>query len=143
MSGGSISERFRRLALSNTEAVCRFLFGIVPTRYQAEFIRAVLARTGTGRYVLVASTRSGKTTATGMLAVLLALSYENEDVVVVAPTYRQSSILFSTVRNYFLQNQVLFRLLDRRRGFTREMINLINGSTLRMLSSGNPEGLLG
>lgn len=129
--------------VSSLDKACLLLFGLKPTYYQADFIRRVLKREGTGKYVLVASTRAGKTTATGMLALLLALAYENEDVVVVAPTLRQSNILFGQVRNYVYSNRLLYRMVDKRKGFTREIIHLVNGSTLRMLTAKSEEGLLG
>jgi hypothetical protein len=130
-------------AAKRLREVCRALFGITPTYYQEEFMRRVLLREGKGKYVLVASTRTGKTTATSMLAVLLAILYPSEDVVVVAPTLRQSNILFSMVRNYFYNSPYLLGFVDRRRGFTREIIHLQNGSTLRMLTARSEEGLLG
>lgn len=127
----------------NLKVVCKNLFGVTPTFYQEEFMRKVLMREGKGKYVLVASTRTGKTTSTSMLAVLLAILYPNEDVVVVAPTMRQSNILFSLVRNYFFNNPYLLSFVDKRKGFTREIIHLQNGSTLRMLTAKSEEGLLG
>lgn len=127
----------------NLRVVCKELFGITPTPYQEEFMRKVLLREGKGKYVLVASTRTGKTTSTSMLAVLIAILYPNEDVVAVAPTMRQSNILFSLVRNYFYNNPYLLGFVDKRKGFTREIIHLRNGSTLRMLTAKSEEGLLG
>lgn len=127
----------------NLNKVCRALFGITPTYYQEEFMRNVLSREGKGKYVLVASTRAGKTTSTSMIAVLLSILYPNEDVVVIAPTMRQSNILFSLVRNYFYNNPYLLGFVDKRKGFTREIIHLANGSTLRMLTAKSEEGLLG
>ncbi|MEM4863535.1 MAG: terminase family protein, partial [Candidatus Nezhaarchaeales archaeon] len=138
-----VAVRLRQLILGNIPKACKLLFGIEPTSYQLEFISKVLRREGTGKYILVASTRAGKTTATSMLSVLLAIAYPDEDVVVVAPTMRQSNILFGMVRNYFYSNKFLLSLVDKRKGFTREIIHLINGSTLRMLTAGSPEGLLG
>ena len=132
-----------RKVASNLRAVCKALFGITPTYYQEEFMKRVLLREGKGKYVLVASTRTGKTTSTSMLAVLLSVLYPNEDVVVVAPTLRQSNILFSMVRNHFYNSPYLLGFVDRRKGFTREIIHLQNGSTLRMLTARSEEGLLG
>lgn len=135
--------KLRDLILKNLDKACMLLFGRVPTIYQKLFIEKVLRREGSGKYILVASTRAGKTTATSMLVVLMALAYPNEDIVVVAPTLRQSNILFGLVRGYFFESKILAGMVDRKKGFTREIIYLRNGSTIRMLTSGSHEGLLG
>jgi hypothetical protein len=114
------------------------------TTYQERFIRDVLEdKNPKGKYVFLACTRVGKTEAAACLGTLVAILNDGEEVTIVAPTHNQAERMFKRVRNYFMSNKALFSLLDLTRGFRRDEINLVNASTLRCLSAGNPESLLG
>jgi len=112
------------------------------TSYQEEFIKKVLKREKK-KYIFLACTRAGKSEATAILAILLAIMYDGEEIVVIAPTFRQSQILFGRIRNHIVSNDILYSLIDKKRGFRRDEINFVNGSKVICLSAGNPEGLLG
>lgn len=115
---------------------------VVLTPYQERFIYDVLSGRGK-RFVFLASTRAGKTEATAILGTLRAILFDGEEVVLIAPWYKQVERMFKRIRNYFLSNHSLMRLVDFSRGFRRDEINLRNGSIIRSLSAANPEGLLG
>jgi len=112
------------------------------TDYQLRFARAALSRVP-GKYLFVACTRCGKTTVTAVVAVLFAMLYPREEVVVVAPTFKQTQILFGRMREMIVSSPLLMALVDKERSFRRDFIAFRNGSTLRALSAGNPESLLG
>ena len=111
--------------------------------YQERFIRDVLTdKSPVGKYVFCACTRIGKTESAACLGTLLAILNDGEEVTIVAPLHSQSERMFKRIRNYFMSNKSLYSLLDLTRGFRRDEINLVNASTLRCLSAGNPESLL-
>jgi len=111
--------------------------------YQEQFIRDVLMeKSQSGKYVFLACTRVGKTEAAACLGTLVAILNDGEEVTIVAPLHSQAERMFKRIRNYFMSNKALYSLLDLTRGFRRDEINLVNASTLRCLSAGNPESLL-
>ena len=65
------------------------------TPYQEEFIKKVLSREKK-RYMFIASTRVGKTTAVSVLATLSAILYDGEEVTIVAPKLTKLCIFFRT-----------------------------------------------
>ena len=111
------------------------------TEYQEKFIKEILKREKR-KYIFLASTRAGKTEATAVAATLSALFYDAETVVVIAPTFKQSMILFRRIQNYFLSNKRMYEMLDRENTRMGD-IRLKNLSRIMTLSAGNPEGLLG
>ena len=110
--------------------------------YQAEFIKSVLSRNNR-KFILLASTRTGKTEACAILATLIALIYDGEEVCIVAPTFKQAERMFKRIMAYFRSNKSLYALVDTERSFRRDEINCRNGSVLRCVSASNPESLLG
>jgi len=112
------------------------------TPYQEEFIKKVLSREKK-RYMFIASTRVGKTTAVSVLATLSAILYDGEEVTIVAPKFDQALHIFQNIRGFFFQNEKLMRFVNLDMGFRRDEINLLNGSVLRILTAGSPTGLLG
>jgi len=115
---------------------------ITLTPYQEEFIKSVLKRES-NKYIFLASTRVGKTEACAVLSTLIAMLYEGEEVVIVAPVFKQSERMFKRIRTYFNSNKYMSSFLDKTKSVRRDEINLINGSVMRCLSAANPEGLLG
>ena len=112
------------------------------TWYQEEIIRTALERKHRNM-VIASATRVGKSEAVAILAVLMAILYDGDEVVLVSPTFRQTQNIFQRIRNYITLNPRFYALVDRSRGFRRDEINLINGSVLRCLTAGSAEGLLG
>jgi len=112
------------------------------TYYQKEFIMKALTRKP-GKFIFLAATRSGKTTSTAVLAILYGLLYPREEIVVVAPTFRQANILFGRIREFIMSSPILMRMIDREKSFRHDLIHFKNKTVLRALSAGNPEALLG
>lgn len=109
-----------------------------PSKYQREFIKAVLSREFS-RVVVTACTRSGKTVSASIAGALAAFLYPSEDVVFVAPTYSQSMIAFQIVREAILSSPI--RRAVRR--MSRTGIEFANGSTVKYLSAHREDSLLG
>ncbi len=112
------------------------------TSYQRKFIREVFKREHR-KFIFVASTRAGKTEITSITALFLALFYPRERIIVVAPTYKQARILFERIVMHLHDHPSLMAQVDREKSFTKEEVNFKNGSRIKCLSAGNPEGLLG
>jgi len=112
------------------------------TQYQIDFIKPILHRTH-DKFVWVSSRRVGKSEACACLATLMAIVYNAEQVVIIAPTFRQAERLFKRIKNYFMTNKNLRLFADVTRGFRRDEIWLKNGSVIRCLSASGVESLLG
>ena len=151
MSLSKEKESLRDMVLANLDSFVNEHFSnmtgqkIKLTSYQHTFISDVLERKY-NRYILVSSTRTGKTEANAILAVLVAILWEGEEVINVAPKFKQAEIMFKRIKGYFLNDSRLREYVDESRGFRRDEINLINGSVLRCLSASverEGESLLG
>lgn len=147
MEQGS-AERFRDRVINHVKEFVAAHFvtesgiRIMLAPYQEQFIREVLMRRNS-KFIFLASTRIGKTEACAVLATLVALVYNGEEVCIVAPTFKQAERMFRRIRIYFMSNKKLARFLDTSRVLRRDEINILNGSVLRCLSASNPESLLG
>lgn len=113
------------------------------THYQAEFARKVLRR-DKGKYLFVATTRGGKTESTSIIAILLALIYDGDKIVIVAPTFKQANKLFTRIRSHIMGSKHFLRpLVDKTKPFTKEELHFVTGSSITCLSAHNEESLLG
>lgn len=113
------------------------------TDYQADFAKKVLLR-DKGKYMFVATTRGGKTESTSIIAILLALIYDGDKIVIVAPTFKQANKLFMRIRSHiFGSKHFLYPLIDKSKPFTKEELHFVTGSSITCLSAHNPETLLG
>lgn len=115
------------------------------TSYQHDFIKDVLERKW-NKYIMLSSTRIGKTEANSILAVLMAILYDGEEVVNIAPKFKQADIMFKRIKTFIMNDPRLYSFVDVSRGFRRDEINLMNGSVLRCLSASvekQGESLLG
>lgn len=106
------------------------------TTYQKKFIEKVLRREYS-KYIFISTTRGGKSTACFVTAMLLALLYDGEEVIVIAPTYKQAMITMNRIK----RNLLVFKsLVEAER---RDEIVLSNGSIIRCLSASAPVSMLG
>jgi len=112
------------------------------TWYQEEIIRTALERKHKNM-VIVSATRVGKSEAMAVLGTLMGILYDGEQVVLLSPTMKQTDNIFRRIRGYFISNPRFMALVDKSRGFRRDMINLVNGSVIMCLTAGSSEGLLG
>jgi phage terminase large subunit-like protein len=110
--------------------------------YQEQFIRDVLEKKSR-KYIMVSATRCGKTEACAVIATLVAILSDGEEISIVAPVFKQAEKMFKRIRNYFLSNKALLSLIDMNKSFRRDEITLFNNSVIRCLSAANPESLLG
>jgi phage terminase large subunit-like protein len=133
--------------IRNIDAVVARLFfdslgnPIKLTPYQKTFISEMLTRKH-NKSILVSSTRVGKTEAAAILSILLAVVYDSEEIMIVAPIFKQSEELFRRIRNFVLNSPELLKFLEQKKAFRRDEINFVNGSVIRCISASNPEGLL-
>lgn len=110
--------------------------------YQASFIRKVLERKER-RFVFVACTRTGKTESTSILACLLALLYDWEEIVVIANEFPQAEKLFRNIKEYVFSNAELYQYVDQTKPFRLNEMNFVNGSIIRCMTAANTESALG
>ena len=111
------------------------------TDYQRHYIARALTRKP-GKFLFVACTRAGKSTATAVLAILFGILYPMEEIVVVAPTMRQTQIVFGKMRDFILGSPILEKMIDKDRSFRHDLIHFKNGTVLRALSA-STESVLG
>lgn len=145
----STDPRIERIC-SNIEDFCKYVgfttdsgdpMGLTP--YQAEFARKVLKR-DRGKYLFVATTRGGKTESTSIIAILLAMIYDGDKIVIVAPTFKQANKLFTRIRSHIMGSRhLLYPLIDKNKPFTKEELHFVTGSSITCLSAHNEESLLG
>jgi phage terminase large subunit-like protein len=119
--------------------------GFKPAPYQLDFAYKVLHRVWDGKnmFIFKATTRAGKTVATSVLALLMAVFYPNEDVIIVSPRQEQSEILYGHVKRYVESSPALSKFVDWKKPFRLDRMHLKNGSIIRALSVGNPGRILG
>lgn len=110
--------------------------------YQRNFILSMLSRKYK-RAIWVASTRIGKSYATAMLAILFAMLYDGEEIVVVAPDKAKSEIIFGNIREFVIRNHKLEAYVEPRLPFRRDQMHFVNGSVLRCISTGSEDSALG
>jgi phage terminase large subunit-like protein len=133
---------------NNLQAVVSRLFTTnagrpeVLTEYQARFIREMIGRKHR-KAMFVASTRVGKTEATSILALLMGLVYDNEEITIVAPSYKAALILFTRIKDFMWRNNELFSFVNMAKPFRRDEMHLVNGTIIRCISVGNPAAVLG
>ena len=109
-------------------------------RYQSEIIREALKREKS-KFCIVACSRAGKSEAVSILAVLLAILNEGEEIVIIAPIWRQAiEGIFERIKEHLMRNKKLKKLVRR---IVQGRIEFKNGSKIYCLTAQNEEGLLG
>lgn len=113
------------------------------TKYQADFARKIIKRESK-KHIFVSCTGGGKTESTSIIAILLAVLYDGEKIIITSPTFRQSERLFGRIRSHvFGSKHFLYPLIDRSKPFTKQELHFLNGSSVVCLSAGNPDIALG
>jgi HPt (histidine-containing phosphotransfer) domain-containing protein len=98
--------------------------------------RAEIMETESHRICVIAARQSGKSTITAARAAYTAARYPGHRIVLVSPTFRQSTAFRSKVLNCLLRAGV-------EHDQTREDIRLRNGSTIRALPGDDPDKVRG
>jgi hypothetical protein len=111
------------------ELTFSLLLDLEPYPYQLEFLEDNSERT-----IFVAGRQVGKTTITSVKALHFAITKANTTTLVLAPTWRQSTIIFSKMREMLMRQPLLMLEIAR---MTQTMIVFKNGSTIFCLPSGH------
>lgn len=111
------------------------LTGNVPFKYQVKFLNDDSKRQSfrSGRQV-------GKTTCASIKAISHALECENRLVLNLAPTLRQSALLFRKIRAFIKSHPTLEKMVT---SDSQTMISFNNGSEIHCLSGNNPDSVRG
>jgi len=108
--------------------------------YQADIIRNALSREK-NKFVVISATRAGKSEAVSILALLLAMFYVGEEIVIITPILKQAKDgIFQRIRSHIKNNGGLVRLVTT---MTQDKIEFRNGSKIYCLTAKNEDGLLG
>jgi phage FluMu gp28-like protein len=111
------------------------LTGTKPFPYQVKFLNE------TGKRIAFRSGRQvGKTTCAAVKAIAHALSMENRLVLNLAPTLRQSSLLFRKIRTFIKGDPVFERLVE---SDSQTRISFKNGSEIHCLPGNSPDSVRG
>ncbi len=100
---------------------------IKPFPYQADFLID-----NSRRIIFVAGRQTGKTTMTAIKGLFFALTHPNSTILVVAPTWRQSNILFNRMQSFILTSFVSNFITN----MTKTTIYFNNKSKIFCLPSG-------
>jgi len=130
----------------------RFVFGVELYPYQLEIVHAIL-KESYKRIIITASTRAGKSYAVSMAAIAYALLNPSKRVFIIAPTYKQASIIMEYVYDFIMKSSYLFSQtiltldkmeLKKGKRMTLDLVTFKNNSTIRILSAeGKGQRLLG
>lgn len=130
----------------------KFLFDIDLYPYQMDMVKAILQEKKK-RVIILAATRAGKSYAISMIAIVYALLNSDKKIFIIAPTYKQASIImeyiysFITKSDYVLSQTILTiskRDLKLGKRMTFDTVTFKNNSTIRILSAeGKGERLYG
>lgn len=114
--------------LKNPKYFFTFVTGHTPTKYQLEILNDI-----SRDIVIRAGRQVGKTTVLAMKALQMALTKPNQLILLVAPTIRQSDIIFSHIREAVSINPLLSKTIAR---LTQTMCFFKNNSKIYALPSG-------
>lgn len=89
-------------------------------------------------WVHISARRTGKSWAASVIA-LAKLLEPNQQVIVVAPNYNLSSIIWDYVTDFLKELQIETRRFNSK----DKIVELINGSVFRLLSANNRDSLIG
>ncbi len=110
------------------------------SNYQSLIVKGALERKN-GKFVILSGTRMGKSTAVSILAVLIAILNEGEEIAIISPTWRQSiDGIFESICGFIKRNYKILRLVKR---IKQGRIDFKNGSKIFCLTASAEEGLLG
>ena len=99
------------------------------TDYQARFVRD-----NSKRIIFVGGRKVGKTVAVAIKALWKAWCFDNQDILVVAPTFRQAGEMVYTQCCRMIESSPLLRMTCERMTITKTVFD--NGSIIRCLPAG-------
>ncbi|MEM4104653.1 MAG: terminase large subunit [Thermoplasmatales archaeon] len=108
------------------------ILNFTPTKYQAQILED-----DAERIMIIGARQIGKSTILSIKAIWRALTHNNEEILILAPTFRQAQIVFNKVYEMINKNEFLRRHTKK---LTMNEIRLDNDSVIRCLPAGN-EGM--
>jgi hypothetical protein len=102
--------------------------GMTPLKYQAEFLED-----NADKIIIVGGRQIGKSTMLSWKAVWKAFTHPKEDILIIAPTFRQAQIVYSKVYELCSSNEFLNKHLVK---LTLSETRFDNGSIIRCLTAG-------
>lgn len=129
----------------------KYLFDVNLTKGQTEIVRTI-AYNETNRVVICCMTRYGKSLSVSIGVLLYLLFNENKKIIIIAPTYNQTSIIRNYLVEYLLKCDILRNLLPfdvtkeerLKKEISKERITFKDGNEIRTLTAGaSGEGLMG
>lgn len=120
-----VKERIRQLARKNPIAFAEWVSGFKLMPYQRKFMKDT-----SKRIVFVSGRQVGKSTVVALKAIWRAWCYPDQTILVIAPTLRQSEIVFKKIKNFILREDFIASDLKR---LTMHNIDFKNGSSIHCL----------
>lgn len=118
-------EAIRELSRQYPVGFAQWLSGMNLFDYQKRFLKD-----NSKRIIFVAGRQVGKSTITALKAVWKAWTHDDETILIVSPTFRQSQLLFRKIRNFIMKEELVFSDIDR---LTMHNIEFANGSSIHCL----------
>ena len=115
---------------------CEFWFDFKPHEYQKKFLLACVKNK---RIAALWFRQGGKSTCVSMFVAYWALTHPKHQIIIVSPTQRQSSELFSKIRNLLESNDITREFLKQS---TATQIMMKNGSRIVSLPVGHDGGTI-
>jgi len=122
------TEKEQEKILTDPVAFFTFATKTIPFEYQAKFLVMKGKRTAwrAGRQV-------GKSTTCAVKALFRAFMNPKEQILILSPTQRQSSLMFWKIKEFISENELISEAVIRE---TRTLIQFDNGSLIHSLPSG-------
>lgn len=141
----------KAIADEDIEYLCEFLFQFKPTTKQQEIIQTI-AYAKNKRVIINCMTRYGKSRCVSMAVLLYLLFNKNKKILLIAPTYDQTSILRNYMAEHITTCSTLFNLLEMeiigpdklKKEVSKKRLTFRNNCELIILSAeGTAERLMG
>ena len=123
-----VTEDYEKILRSPTLFAMKIL-GITPLRYQAGFLED-----DSDKILVVGGRQIGKSTMLALKAIWTAFIKPNEDILILAPTFRQSKIVYERIMEMIGRTEFLFKRTVK---FNLEETKFDNSSVIRCLTAGN------
>jgi len=108
------------------------ILNFTPTKYQAEILED-----DNDKIMIIGSRQIGKSTVLSIKAIWTAFVKPAQEILIIAPTFRQSQIVFEKIKNFCNYNEFIKRHTIK---MTMTEIKFDNNSVIRCLPAGN-EGM--
>ena len=118
----------------NPESFSKIVLQFKPFVYEATFLKDMHKR-----QCLIWGRQTGKTTSVAAKAIYHAM-LPNQTILILAPTQRQSSILFNKIRKFITSSVMLLYSVER---MTQTMVHFKNKSTIYALPASDGSGIRG